>query len=246
MAFTRFMLQLFNKLNSEIDSTVKDRPKKILSLGYPDMLVSREFLSETFGNNLGEKIPYHEESESIMRWHNVHNHLEGIPDTRAFLEELGYQLDIVDIVQARGAEIILDLNYPIDQKFHQQYDIIIDGGTIEHCFNIAQAIKNIALSVREGGFILNCNPFSCFNHGFYNLNPTFYFDFYTDNGFDIVFQELIINAVVDPKLISVPPTRRFIDGPIDASNILIAQRHTVQDIEWPVQTKYKINSGLKG
>ena len=246
MAFTKFMLQMFGRLHNELQIKAGDKQKSVLSLGYPDMLVSRELITEVFGGDLGERIPYHEDSDAILRWHSAQGFLEGIPDTRTFFEELGYTFKVVDIVEARGSEIILDLNYPIEEIHHQQYDVIIDGGTLEHCFNIAQAIKNVAECVAPGGYIINCNPFSCFNHGFYNLNPTFYFDFYLENGFEVVFHDLIIDAVRDPKLISVPATNRFVQGPIDASNILVAHRRKVQEIAWPIQTKYKKNSTLKG
>lgn len=246
MALTQFMLQMFGRLNNELQAVAPDRPKKILSLGYPDLLASRDFVNQTFGNNLGDKIDYHPDSQSILKWHSAQNLFDGVLDIRALFSELGYEMDVVDIVEARGAEIILDLNEPIDDKFYEQYDIIIDAGTIEHCFNIAQATKNIAQCAREGGYIINCNPFSMFNHGFYNLNPTFYHDFYNQNGFEVVFQQLILDAVHAPKLVEVPPTQRFVNGPINASNILIAYRRKLQDIGWPIQTKYQLNSTLKG
>ena len=53
-------------------------------------------------------------------------------------------------------------------------------------FNIGEAIKNIAVATKKGGLVWHGSPLLFFNHGFYNLNPTFFVDFYSQNGFEIL------------------------------------------------------------
>ena len=127
----------------------------------------------------------------------------------------------------------------------EQYHLVLDAGTLEHCFNIAQAQKNISEMVVEGGYIMQGNPLNWFNHGFYNLNPTFYYDFYQQNGFKIIFYEAVINSVLDPQTFKVPAYDRFGNIPPNATNLLVIQRESVQPISWPIQTKYRNNPELK-
>ena len=80
-------------------------------------------------------------------------------------ETIGIELDVYDITTERGFEIKTDLNFPL--ILEKSYDIVIDIGTLEHCFNIGQALMNMASLVGEKGFILHENPYNWGNHGFY-------------------------------------------------------------------------------
>lgn len=220
--------------------------KKVLSLGYPDILANRSHIEQLFGGDIAQAVKSHPDSPSIIRWHNIADITEEIVDSRHLFELLGFQLDIVDIVQARGDEIILDLNFPVPSGLRGNYALVIDSGTCEHCFNIAQSVKNVAEMCAKGGFVLHGNPLNMFNHGFYNLNPTWYFDFYETNGFSLQFLRAIKNSVRAPELIEVPASGRFMHAPENASILAIAQREAVQEIVWPVQAKYKKNPTLQG
>ena len=62
------------------------------------------------------------------------------------------------------------MNYPLD-KFCE-YDTIIDGGSLEHIYNVPQALKNISELCSDGGQILHMLPANneC-GHGFYQFSP---------------------------------------------------------------------------
>ena len=163
---------------------------RVASMGYPDMIAPIEMIEQMLGDKK-EFVRSHTDSFDICRRHGLVRRL--IPDAHSFFRTLDCELDVYDIVQERGCEILCDLNSPfafskiesgIYLDIYQSYDIVLDVGTVEHCFNIAQAIMNMAGLVKEGGFIIHENPHSGWgNHGFYNLNPTWYHDFYTANGF---------------------------------------------------------------
>ena len=76
---------------------------------------------------------------------------------------------IFDFQTYEGSEVIHDFNYPIQQKYNSKFDIVLDFGSIEHIFNIAQAIGNLALITKKDGLIFNENPLLMLNHGFYSL-----------------------------------------------------------------------------
>lgn len=103
-----------------------------------------------------------------------------------FFQMLGideyWDLDVSDYEKAR---IIHDLNFTIPADFHDKYNLIVDGGTIEHVFDIHRAIENIIRMCKVSGWVIHINPASNFlDHGFYSFSPTFFYDVYSANGFD--------------------------------------------------------------
>jgi SAM-dependent methyltransferase len=204
---------------------------RVASFGYPDIIASIDpLLKETFA-----PIEYREDSEAICKRHGLKP--RKIPDAHSFFKLMGAELDVYDIIRERGCEIILDLNKPGGEPFKApQYDIVLDVGTAEHCFQIGQALMNMAEVVKEGGYIIHENPANWGNHGFFNLNPTLFYDFYTDNGFEV--QEL--NLVTrDGRVFKTPPVQRF-KFPNEEVNIFcLAKRLRIQPFVLPVQSKYK-------
>jgi hypothetical protein len=59
---------------------------------------------------------------------------------------LGFEcLDTMDISEYEGAKIIYDLNDThIPKEMVDKYDFILDGGTIEHMFNLRNVLENIS------------------------------------------------------------------------------------------------------
>lgn len=100
----------------------------------------------------------------------------------------GGTVDAVDIKAHKGTERVADLNYPAELG---AYDLVVDCGTIEHCSNIFQAVKNAAAAVKVGGRILHHSPVTMMNHGYYNLCPVFFRDFYETNGWEIERADLV-------------------------------------------------------
>jgi len=97
------------------------------------------------------------------------------------------KLNIVDYSDYEGANISLDLNYPIKKIFYNKYDVLIDGGSIEHIFNFPVAIKNYMNLIKVNGEIfIFTNANNHCGHGFYQFSPElFYRVFNKSNGFKI-------------------------------------------------------------
>ena len=93
----------------------------------------------------------------------------------------------MDISPYEGADIIFDLNQrELPPELINRFDYIVDGGTTEHVFDYAQALRNISKMLKVGGKIFHYLP-ACgwLNHGYYSLSPSLFQDFYNDNGFQI-------------------------------------------------------------
>jgi len=220
--------------------------RKVLSLGYPDILARHDHLAEIFGDEVAERVSYREDSAEIMRWHGVPDFADRVPDASSLFEVLGYKLEVIDITAARGGEILHDLNEPVPEELKGRYALVLDSGTLEHVFNIGQGAKSAAEMVALGGSILHINPFNIVNHGFYNINPTWYYDLYGENGFQLELVQLVADTLRDPKVVhKVPPYVRFYDVPNDSAIVVVARRKNMNPVKWPVQWKYRMFPNLR-
>jgi SAM-dependent methyltransferase len=103
-----------------------------------------------------------------------------------FLRALGAtEVSSLDASPFEGAGIIHDLNEPILEEHHGQYDAVIDGGLLEHIFNFPVALKSCMEMVKVGGTLLIHTPANnYFGHGFYQFSPELFFRaFSRENGY---------------------------------------------------------------
>ncbi len=226
-----------------------DAPRRLLALGYPDALVAPESYERVLGPEKFAKLKWREDSDSVLRWHGLQGKLSRLVDSKSLFAVCGYELECIDISAARGDEIIADMNQALPAELEGQFDVVYDGGTLEHCFNIAQAIKNMALACKVGGFCVNINPLNVYNHGFYNFSPTFYADFYGCNGFqlmDLVGLSGNYGTLGSPQSMRLPPMKRFDQAPERSVIMAVAQKVEEAPIIWPIQAKYRLNPNLRG
>ncbi|GDY19114.1 hypothetical protein LBMAG56_04590 [Verrucomicrobiota bacterium] len=83
------------------------------------------------------------------------------------------------------ATFVHDLNQPVPADLEQRYDVVIDGGTLEHVFNFPVAMANSMKLVKPGGHLILFTPANnYFGHGFYQFSPElFYRVLAPENGF---------------------------------------------------------------
>jgi hypothetical protein len=93
----------------------------------------------------------------------------------------------LDYHDYEGADIIHDLNFPVPEALKRQFSVVYDGGTLEHIFNIPQALKNCMDLVEVGGHFLQANVANNFmGHGFWQFSPELLFRVFSEqNGFRI-------------------------------------------------------------
>jgi len=94
-------------------------------------------------------------------------------------------VDSIDASNYENASIIHDMNNPLPENLRQQYDTIIDAGTLEHIYNIPQALENCSLLCKPGGQIIHMLPANNFcGHGFWQVSPELFLSLYTnENGY---------------------------------------------------------------
>jgi len=241
MAINSVVLDMLAKVAEKIPA-----PRKMLCLGYPDMLVTKAQVAALFGNDAPDRLQYREDSAAILRWHNLEQQMDRVVETRSLFALMGIESDFVDIAASRGFEIVLDLNQPAPAELLGRYDIVYDGGTMEHCFNVGQVMRNIAGFARVGGYVIHVNPINYYNHGFFNFNPTFYHDWYTQSGNAIASPFYAMHGpVLASKLVVIDATGKF--APPERSVLMVAAKKArAGDPPWPMQTKYLNSPELKG
>jgi hypothetical protein len=243
MAIGKLTLDIFRQLMPRIES----RPIKLVTVGYPDCLMSDAIVSDLFGEDVLSSLTYREDSDKIIAWHSLGNHLDKVIETQSLFKALDIEMTVLDINEVRGGEIICDLNEPIDPDLHGCFDIVLDGGTMEHCFNVGQVITNLVSMAKVNGFVMHGNPLVVMNHGFFNFSPTFYHDYYIDNGHRLPSPIYgYVSKGLEYELFELPPTQRFGKAPDNSWINVIAQKLHNRKNAWPMQTKYKNSPSLGG
>lgn len=100
-------------------------------------------------------------------------------------KELFEPSKIISIDMDGPTALKYDLNKPftLDEKF----DVVINHGTAEHIFNVANVFRVIHNSCAVGGLMIHEAPFTGWiDHGFYNLQPTLFWDIAAVNAYEIV------------------------------------------------------------
>lgn len=90
-------------------------------------------------------------------------------------------LQVVDLSDYEGADVILDLSQPLPEEHAQRFGFIYDGGTTEHIFDTVSAFRNIDRMLKPGGTFASCVPMNGWpGHGFYQMQPALVYSFWRD------------------------------------------------------------------
>ena len=197
-----------------IGEAVRDRSNlSVAVIGYPNTHTDAEHVAQGFGTDTEQACA---PDYNLLR----------------LLEHQGHRCRVFDVTAHQGMEEFLDLNEPLPADLQQQFDLIVDSSCLEHCFNVAQAFRNLCDMTRVGGYVTTVAPIYIFNHGYYNINPIMHQDGFEQNGFEMKSQELINN---DGWLVtqfsgkkSDPRVRTFV--------LTVAQKQQQQLFKWPIQT----------
>jgi hypothetical protein len=213
---------------------------KAVCLSYPDLLVSGTDLNARFGEGFTTGVAVRDDSEQIRKWHSLADDFGPVYETESVFSKLGIETEFVDIMKIRGPERVIDLNELLPDDLYGRFDLVVDTGTLEHCFNIGFAFRSMCQMIKLGGYIVTAAPLTMVNHGFWNISPTAYLDAFDQNGFELQFLQGRVKGPEGIQLINFmpAPTQRVLVPP-DTGIICVAKRINNQLFEWPVQTKYK-------
>ncbi len=106
-----------------------------------------------------------------------------ISDTYLF-KQLGCDsLEALDFDGSEGANLLHDLNRTdLPEPWRGQFDLIFDGGTIEHVFHGPNALLCIHDLLREAGRVVHFSPMQNWvGHGFVQFCPAYFAEYYAWN-----------------------------------------------------------------
>jgi hypothetical protein len=241
MALNVIVLSLLQQIRPHLPAD-----PSLCCLGYPDVLVSEEQAISILGPETAARLEYRPDSPQILAWHHLESKLSRVIDAHSLFAAMGIRFTAIDIVASRGTERIVDLNEPVPSDLVGAFDVVLDAGTMEHCFNVGQTIRNIVQMAKVGGFTIHLNPMMMINHGFFNFSPTFYHDFYTQNGHTMPapIHGVYVNGIEVQTNQLHPIQRQNPTGP-NAMVMCVARKKHDRPLIWPMQSKYLANPGLK-
>jgi hypothetical protein len=149
--------------------------------------------------------------------------------------ELYYAPSEVQAIDFNGTPTAqpLDLNGPI--TLNRRFNVVINHGTAEHVFNIAQVFKTIHEYTLPGGLMIHESPFTGWiDHGFFTLQPTLFYDLAEFNQY--VLHAMVIANLVDQSVQQVDSREDLYDLakakkiPDNAMLFTILRKG---DVEWP-------------
>ena len=100
--------------------------------------------------------------------------------TETFFKALGFdRVESMDISEFEGASVIQDLTDHLAPSLVERFDVVYDGGTCEHIFNLPKAYENIDKMIKPGGVLIGHSPCNNWiNHSFYQINPEMVYGFW--------------------------------------------------------------------
>lgn len=116
---------------------------------------------------------------------------------RALFDYRSY--NAIDLLPPNDHRLQQDLNLPFD--LGTRFDVCINNGTTEHVFNQANCYKAIHDHTAPGGVMIHWTPcLGWIDHGFYNVQPGFFHDLATANGYEVLLAVLSSNTMTVPLI----------------------------------------------
>lgn len=236
---------------------VKCRPQSqtvrpvLMSVGYPDMIASKSFLTEK-QKTLFE--PFIDHNLLCMKWHGLNADTHTSYSIEKICLSSNYLFRYLDINSGSGGLnekfVKIDLNHDLCPELYASCDILIDSGTAEHCFNIGKVFENYFYLLRPNGILLQYIPFLSPNHGFWSANPTVIYDLASCNPIKVLkcelqgYESYSHYFSTSPNIIPYSPTGRFRlpSAERDAEVMLlffIYKKLGKSIFNYPVQAKYR-------
>ncbi len=108
-------------------------------------------------------------------------------DDVTFFSRLGFdEVRSCDAAEIDKPDFVFDLSANVPSELQDRFDLVFDGGTLEHIFDVPRALANIRSLLKVGGRIVHSSPMSnLVDHGFYSFSPGLFWDYYVANGFEV-------------------------------------------------------------
>jgi len=95
----------------------------------------------------------------------------------------GLRLDVMDVTDYEGANLIWNICKPVPEHLHGTYDVIFNGSVLDNIFDPAQAIRNMTRLLAPHGRVIHIEMASNLAFEYLIYSTDWFFDYYIENGF---------------------------------------------------------------
>ena len=163
---------------------------------------------------------------------------------------LGFSaVESIDYFPNEEPTYTLDLNAEVPEKMWEQYDLVYDGGTSEHCFLAPQSLCNAMRLAKVGGRVIHHLPLNNYaDHGFYQFSPILFFDLYEANGFSDLRMFLHLRGKKGDRYVEYDPLSGYSTRDLGRGNKALVfftatKSEPLAKIVYPIQGRYRQKFG---
>ncbi len=155
----------------------------VLTLGRQDICFTRgliHYVMEQHG------LPVPDESRALPS--------EEAPPMEEFFTTLGFgRVESLDVTDYENCSIVHDMNLAVPKgPLTGAFSLIVDGGTMEHVFNVPMFLSNVHDMLAVDGIVFHHVPVNGWvDHGFYQFSPVLFYGHYVSNKYDLISIDLI-------------------------------------------------------
>lgn len=155
---------------------------KILTLGRQTILCSPKNLNRKLKDFNLKWNPSQAEIDTSTTFSN--NSKNDFVSDRSFFESFGVKnIDVLDVTNYEGANIIHDMSMPVPEKYKNKWDFIFNGSILDNMFDPAQAMRNISEMLSESGRVLHIEMASNLAFEYLMFSVDWFFDYYIVNNY---------------------------------------------------------------
>ncbi len=146
-------------------------------------------------------------------------------------------------IDLHGTKDSIKYNLNEEYKVDEQYDVVTNIGTTEHIFNQYSVFKSIHNLTKPDGLMFHQVPGQgYYDHGFYNYQPTFFFDLAAANDYSIIgFWMYDNNKVEVIKVHSRENYNKIFtrdNHPTYYDNVVVFKKSSVPDKQFNLPTQF--------
>ncbi|TAF00730.1 MAG: hypothetical protein EAZ79_01810 [Oscillatoriales cyanobacterium] len=209
-------------------------------------------------NNLKSVLEIGEQSIMVASWDDFaativrelgeFSHTPGAPiAARSLYESFGLETyNCIDTCDSSNS-LVFDMNKDLQATYgySEQFDLVTNHGSSEHCFNQYQCFKNIHNLCKAGGVMVHGLPFhGSLNHGFYNYQPCFFVGLAAANNYKLLALSVVDVKSVKPVTPYSPYLVESLTSSIKEPRLIFVAIQKLSDSEFriPYDGKYLSNS----
>ena len=202
-----------------------------------------DFPIEDIEKDVMEMVPdVNEQTELLSQLRDTDNPIHAFNVCKVIYRVL-FAADRITAIDLRGTDAAIksDLNEPVTTD--GPFNITINNGTAEHVFNIGQVFKTIHEQTALNGVMIHEAPFTgWYNHGFFNLQPTLYYDIAAANSYNIL--GTFCCEHVPPKIIQIDSPLHLLELvekkeiPTNSVLFVLMRKTSEEPFKYPMQGYY--------